>query len=106
MIPSQALGSDIVHESQDGHFLKCMDQSYEMQGLHYEGLAWSKDEPSSIYCSPIQRWIEQACGCTSRHDFVPLAHPHELDSMFGYDVMFVLAHDHFVLDIFLFWFHN
>jgi hypothetical protein len=38
------------------------------------------------------------------HDFIPIAHPHELDSMFGYGVMFVPAHDHFVLDIFLFWF--
>jgi hypothetical protein len=99
MIPSQALGSDIVHESQGGHFLKYVDQPYEMQGLHHEGLAWSKDEPSLSYCSPIQRWIEQACGCTcqSWHDFVALAHPHELDSMFGHDVMFVPAHDHLYL---------
>jgi hypothetical protein len=77
-----------------------------MQGLHHEDLVWSKNESSLLYCSPIQRWIEKACGCTcqSWQDFVSLAHPHELDSMFSYDEMFVLAHDYFVLDISLFWF--
>jgi hypothetical protein len=55
MIPSQALGSGIIHESQDGHFLKYVDKPYEMQGLHHEGLAWIKDEQSLLYCNPIQR---------------------------------------------------
>jgi hypothetical protein len=45
MISSQALWSDIVWESQGGHFLKYVDQPYEMQGLHHEGLDWTKDKP-------------------------------------------------------------
>jgi hypothetical protein len=54
MIPSQALGSDIIHESQGDHFLKYVDQPYEMQGLHHKNLGWSKGEPSLSYCNPIQ----------------------------------------------------
>jgi hypothetical protein len=65
MIPSQALGSDIVHESQGDHLLKCVNHPYEIQWLHHEGLAWSKDEASLSYCNPIQRWIEQDRGYTS-----------------------------------------
>jgi len=39
MIPSQAFGSDIVHESQGGHFFKYIDQTYEMQELHHEEMS-------------------------------------------------------------------
>jgi hypothetical protein len=47
--------------------------------------------------------MEKDCGFTSHHDFVPLANYHEFDFMFGYGVMSVLSHDHFVLDIYFFW---
>ena len=104
MIPSQGFGSDILHEIQGCYILKYTDQCYKMQGLHYEGLAWSKYEPSLIYCNPIQRWIEKTYECTSRHDYIPITCPCELDSVFGYGVMLVLDHHHFVLDISLFWF--
>jgi hypothetical protein len=83
-----------------------VDKPYEMQGLHHEDLSWSKDEPSFLYCISIQGWIEQACRCTcqSWHNFVTLVLSHVLDSMFSHEVMFVLAHDHFLLDKSLFWF--
>jgi hypothetical protein len=89
MILSQVLGSDIIHESQGGHLLKNVDQQYEMQGLHHEGFAWSKDEPSLLYCNLVQRWIEQACRCTcqSWRDFVSFVLSHELDSMFGFMII-------------------
>jgi hypothetical protein len=73
---------------QDSHSLKPLSQPCE---------------PSS-YHNPIQIWVEQACGDTSWHDFVPPPHPHEFDFMFFYPVMIIPAHDYFVLDIFLFWF--
>jgi hypothetical protein len=68
MIPSRTSGSD---ESQDSHSLKPLSQPYE---------------PSS-YHNPIQRWVEQACGDTSWHDFFPPSHLHEFDSIFGYVVV-------------------
>jgi hypothetical protein len=43
-----------------------------------------------------QRWTWQ--------DFVPPTHLHELDSDFSDDMMYILTHDIFVLDISLFWF--
>jgi hypothetical protein len=81
MIPSWALRSD---ERQSGHYLKCLSYPYE---------------PSS-YDSPIQRWIDQYCGDTSRHDLAPTSHPHEFDSIFDYVALIIPTHDCFVLDIF------
>jgi hypothetical protein len=36
--------------------------------------------------------------------FVPPSHLHEFDSIFGYVVVIIQAHDYFVLDIFFLWF--
>jgi hypothetical protein len=63
-----------------------------------------EDQPSPFYCSPVQGWIDQACEDASFHDFVPPSHLHELNSMIECGVVFVSAHDHFVLDLSLMWF--
>jgi hypothetical protein len=74
--------------------------------MQHEDLAWSKDEPSFSYCSPIQHWIEEGCGltCQSWHDFGVSIHPHELEDMLCKVVIFIPACDHFIFDIALFWF--
>jgi hypothetical protein len=43
-----------------------------------------------------QRWTWQ--------DFIPPTRLHELDSDFSDDMMYILTHDMFVLDVSLFWF--
>jgi hypothetical protein len=40
-----------------------------------------ENEPSSMRSSPIQRWVDQACGYSSQQDFLPPTHIHELLSM-------------------------
>jgi hypothetical protein len=44
----------------------------------------------------FQRW--------TWHDFIPPTRLHELDSDFSDDMMYILTHDMFVLDVSLFWF--
>jgi hypothetical protein len=56
----------------------------------------------SICGSPIQRWIDQACGYPFQHDFVPPSHLHELHFMIDY--IFIYAYDHVVLNLSLIWF--
>jgi hypothetical protein len=56
-----------------------------------------EDEPSSTYDSLIQRWIDQACGCSFQQDFLPPTHLHEFH--FIIDYMSIYAHDHYVLDL-------
>jgi hypothetical protein len=84
-IPSQASGSDEIQGSQPSESLS---HPYESLSCH----------------NPIQRWIEHSCRNVTWHDFVPPSRLHELDFMIDYDIMHVLAHDLFVLDLFLFWF--
>jgi hypothetical protein len=55
------------------------------------------DEPSSIYGSPLQQWIDQACGFSFQQDFLPPTHLHEFHFMINY--MSIYAHDHYVLDL-------
>jgi hypothetical protein len=55
------------------------------------------DEPSSTYDSLVQRWIDQACGCSFQQDFLPPTHLHEFHFMIDY--MSIYAHDHYVLDL-------
>jgi hypothetical protein len=58
-------------------------------------LCADEDEPSSTYGSPLQRWIDQACGYTFRQhdqadgfsfqqDFLPPTHLHSFHFMIDY----------------------
>jgi hypothetical protein len=42
--------------------------------------------------SPIQRWVDQACGYSFQQDCLPPTHLHELLSMIDY--MLIYAHDY------------
>jgi hypothetical protein len=71
-------------------------------------LSEDDDEPSS---SPLQRWIDRACGYACRRefqddrdcgfsfqqDFLPPTHLHEFYFMIDY--MSIYAHDYYVLDL-------
>jgi hypothetical protein len=63
-----------------------------------------EDEPSSICGSPIQRWMDQACGYSFQQDCLPPTHLHELLSMI--DHMLIYAHDYYVLDLSLLYYMN
>jgi hypothetical protein len=70
-----------------------------------------EDEPSSTYGSPLQRWIDRACGYPFRQDFwddqncgysfqqdfLPPTHLHEFHFMIDY--MSIYAHDYYVLNL-------
>jgi hypothetical protein len=67
-----------------------------------------EDEPSSTYSSPLQRWIDQACGYTFRRDdqadgfsfqqdILAPTHLHEFH--FTIDCICIYTHDHFVLGL-------
>jgi hypothetical protein len=76
-----------------------------------DGVDEDEDEPSSTYASPLQRWIDRACGYTCRRefqddrdcgfsfqqDFLPPTHLHEFYFMIDY--MSICAHDHYVPDL-------
>jgi hypothetical protein len=55
------------------------------------------DEPSSTWDSPIQRWIDQECGCSFQQDFLPPTHLHQFHLMIDY--MSIYAHDHYVIEL-------
>jgi hypothetical protein len=79
-----------------------IDSSWDLSSpLSLQGaviiLSEDEDEPSSICGSPIQRWIDQACGYSFQHDFLPPTHLHEFLSMI--DHMLIYAHDYYVLDL-------
>jgi hypothetical protein len=85
LVPSQTSGSDEVQGSQPSDSLS---QPLEFLTFH----------------DPFQRWIEHFSGDVTWHDFVPPSHLHELDFMISYDMMNVLTHVIFVLNLSLFWF--
>jgi hypothetical protein len=60
-------------------------------------LSEDDDEPLSMCSSPIQRWIDQACGYSFHQDFLLPTHPHEFH--FIIDYMFICAHGYYVLDL-------
>jgi hypothetical protein len=58
----------------------------------------------SLSChTPFQRSIEHSRGNMNWHNLVPPSCLHELDFMIRYEIMHVLDHDPFVLDLYLFW---
>jgi hypothetical protein len=65
-----------------------------------------EDQPFSTFYSLVLGWIGQDYDDASLHEFVRLAHLHELDFMIGYDIVSVSTHDHFVLDLSLLWFKH
>jgi hypothetical protein len=60
-------------------------------------------EPSMFH-DPFSDRIEYSSQRWTWHDFIPPTRLHELDSDFSDDMMYMLTHDMFVLDVSLFWF--
>jgi hypothetical protein len=85
LVPSQTSGSDEVHDSQPSDSL-------------------SQPLESSTFHDPFQRWIEHFSGNVTWHDFVPPSCFHELDFTFPYDMMHLLTHVIFVLNLSFFGF--
>jgi hypothetical protein len=57
-----------------------------------------------FFHAPFSNRIEFSSQRWTWHDFIPPTHLHELDSDFSDDMMYMLTHDMFVLDVSLFWF--
>ena len=92
-----------------------MSSQSSRSGHHVNG---DEYDPSSTYDNPLQRWIDQACGCPFRkdlrddqncgcsfqQDFLPPTHLHEFHFMIDY--MSIYAHDYYVLNLSLFYYIN
>jgi hypothetical protein len=85
LVLSQTSGCDDVQGSQPSDSLS---QSFE----------------PLIFHDPFLRWIEHFPRSVTWHDFVPPSRLHELEFTIFDDVIHVLAHVFFVLDLSLFWF--
>jgi hypothetical protein len=66
--------------------------------------SWSSDVSSEdeyklscIHGSPLQIWIDQACGYSFQWNFLPPTHLHELHFMIDY--MFIFSHDYYVFHL-------
>jgi hypothetical protein len=57
-----------------------------------------------IFHDPFLKWIEYFPQRWTWQDFVPPTRLHELDSDFFDDMIYIVTHDIFVLDLSLFWF--
>jgi hypothetical protein len=57
-----------------------------------------------LFHDPFSDRIECFSQRWTWRDFIPPTHLHELDSDFSDDMMYILTHDIFVLDVSLFWF--
>jgi hypothetical protein len=85
LVLSQTSGCDDVQGSQPSDSLS---QSFE----------------PLIFHDPFLRWIEHFPRSVTWHDFVPPSRLHELEFTISDDVIHVLTHVIFVLDLSLFWF--
>jgi hypothetical protein len=85
LVPSQALGCEEVQGSQPSDSLS---QSFE----------------PLIFHDPFLRWIEHFPKSVTWHNFVPSSCLHGIDFTISDDVIHVLTHVIFVLDLSLFWF--
>jgi hypothetical protein len=116
---SRIFRSEIMKESSLGSLIHKRPHSRSYLIPPYQGKQWDlsyeidhtigdEDDPSSTYDSPLQRWIDQACGYTFRqhdqandfsfqHDFLPPTH---LSSFhFLIDYISIYAHDRYMLDL-------
>jgi hypothetical protein len=57
-----------------------------------------------IFHDPFLKWIEYFPQRWTWQDFIPPTRLHELDSDFSDDMIYIVTHDIFVLDLSLFWF--
>jgi hypothetical protein len=84
IVPSQTSGCEDIQGSQPLEFL----------GQFFEPL---------IYHDPFLRWIEHFPRSVTWHNFVPPTRLHELDFTISDDVIHVLTHVIFFLNLSLFW---
>jgi hypothetical protein len=57
-----------------------------------------------IFHDPFLKWIEYFPQRWTWQDFIPPTRHHELDFDFSDDMIYIITHDIFVLDLSLFWF--
>jgi hypothetical protein len=78
-------------------------ESEDVLGNQSTGPLCPSSEPCTFY-DPFLDRIECFSQRWTWHDFIPPTRLHELDSDFSDDMMYILTHDMFVLDVSLFWF--
>jgi hypothetical protein len=75
----------------------------DVQGSHHlDSSSWSF-EPLNFQ-NPFLRWIEHSHEGLTWHNFIPPTHLHELEFVISSDMIYIITHDIFVLDLPLFWF--
>jgi hypothetical protein len=86
------------------NFLSILSLEHENAlGNQFTGPLSPFSEPS-LFHDPFSDRIEYFSQSLTWQDFIPPTHLHELDSDFSDDMIYILTHDIFVLDVSLFWF--
>jgi hypothetical protein len=75
----------------------------DVLGNQFTGPLSQFSEPC-IFHDPFLKWIEYFPQRWTWQDFIPPTRLHELDSDFSDDMIYIVTHDIFVLDLSLFWF--
>jgi hypothetical protein len=75
----------------------------DVLGSQFAGPLSQFSEPC-IFHDPFLKWIEYFSQKWTWHDFIPPTRLHELDFEIPDDMIYILTHDIFVLDLSLFWF--
>jgi hypothetical protein len=83
--------------------LSLTSEREDVLGNQFTGPLSQFSEPC-IFHDPFLDWIEYFSQRWTWQDFIPPTRLHELDSDFPDDVIYILTHDIFVLDLSLFWF--
>jgi hypothetical protein len=83
--------------------LSLTSECEDVLGNQFTGPLSQFSEPC-IFHDPFLDWIEYFSQRWTWQDFIPPTRLHELDSDFPDDMMYILTHDIFVLDLSLFWF--
>jgi hypothetical protein len=75
----------------------------DILGSQFSDLLSQCSEPWTFH-DPFLKWIEYFPRRLTWHDFIPPTRLHELDFMVSNDMIYILTHVIFVLDLSLFWF--
>jgi hypothetical protein len=75
----------------------------DVLGSQFADLLSQCSEPWTFH-DPFLKWIEYFPQRLTWHDFIPPTRLHELDFVISDDMIYILTHVIFVLDLSLFWF--
>jgi hypothetical protein len=84
-------------------FLSIPLECEDILGSQFAELLCQSSEPWTFH-DPFLKWIKYFSFRLTWHGFIPPTHLHELDFVISDDMIYILTHDIFVLDLSLFWF--